>query len=610
MKRTWIGVLCLAALGLSSCREVQGTEVVFEFWTDLRADEVTRVHLQVVGVGEGDDPRAVDYDCRVDDDYEVGAQAGRSVIQFTYAVRPGDRCNRRVFLSAALYVGRERIATGSASAEFESGQSKRAQVRIRAEDDCDPGVMWCYSGCSDGQFDVNNCGWCGNACPERASCRSGWCDCPEGWKLCDAACVDLRKDPRNCGACGRACQPDQACKDGVCTGDCSPWTRCGQSCVDLRTDRRNCGACGNDCGTGLCSDSACSDACREPLLGGNCDPIEQCNCGSGERCDAVDSPYDDWSVEHCKPAGSAEAMASCDEMTPETTCGPGLVCIWSDPGVSGPMPSPMMGTCRKWCVVGDATTCDSGSGEFCAILAGQVSYADAGQPAYGVCYPYPEVESCNGVDDDGNGMVDDLGANGDPENCGFCGNYCPPPGSCIAGACQMSCEDAFLFPCGDGTCHDNLWDRESCGACPAEGGSPCSARETCHQGVCQGGTVGDPCGAGNQVAANAQCSGDGLGSNGRCAQQIQLPDGMEFPVPGGYCTRFCNPMLTECPADSLCIQPLTGAAFCAKTCDPGSATPELECRLSQGYQCVTMAVGGQSFCLPFGIVGEYGGGAP
>jgi hypothetical protein len=51
-------------------------------------------------------------------------------------------------------------------------------------------------------------------------------------------------------------------------------------------------------------------------------------------------------------------------------------------------------------------------------------------------------------------------------------------------------------------------------------------------------------------------------------------------------------------------------AFCLKTCNPESTRPELECRLSQGYQCVTMAVGGQSFCLPFGIAGEYDGRTP
>lgn len=586
MKRTWFGVLWLGALGLSSCREVQGTEVVFEFWTDLRADEVTRVHIQVVGVGEEDDPRSTNYDCRVEDDYEPGAQAGRSVIEFTYAVRPGDRCNRRVFLSAAVYVGRERIATGSASAEFKEGESQRAQVRIEAEDNCDPGVMWCYDGCSDGQFDVNNCGWCGNVCPEGASCRSGWCDCPEGWELCDDACVDVQKDPSNCGACGHACQPDQACKDGMCTGDCSPWTRCGQWCVDTQTDRRNCGACDNDCGELLCSGGVCNSACPPPRRGGDCDPIEQCNCGSEERCDAVENPYDDRSTEHCSRAGSAGAMEPCDEAAPATTCAPGLTCILSDPFVFGPGPSPGMGTCRKWCVVGDDSTCDEG---FCAMLAGQVSY--------GVCYPYAEPETCNGVDDDGNGVVDDLGPNRDPFNCGFCGNYCES-GICSDGGCLTRCEDAFLETCTDDTCHDSLWDRQSCGGCPHEGGVPCNATQTCHQGTCQGGTVGDPC------EADLQCSGIGP-AVGSCARDMRLPDGTRIPLPGGYCTQVCNPTGAGCPPGSQCIDPPGGRApFCLKTCDPWSPSPEMECRPSQGYRCVRMEALGGSFCLPLGTIGE------
>jgi hypothetical protein len=463
------------------------------------------------------------------------------------------------------------------------GESKRARIYVPNLLACEPGQLWCDTTCSDGATDSDHCGWCRNDCPDNAVCASGWCECPEGWELCDDACVDLDKDPDNCGECGAVCGDEEACVGGVCTGDCAPGMLCDRTCVDPMTDRVNCGTCGNVCEGGVCTDGECDTSCAAPPLMGDCNPIDQCNCPGANRCEAVHGPYDEYGPEFCAPAGEVAAMGLCDESGPAMTCGPGLTCIWGSGGVRGapapPGPEPVAGTCRKWCLVGDGTGCDGAAGETCAAMTGQ--------GIYGVCYPFPEMESCNGVDDDFDGSIDYLGMNMDPFNCGYCGNYCDS-GSCLEGSCQVDCEAAFQTTCVDGTCADTRWNRYSCGDCPPTG-AECPVNQTCHDGACAQGIVGDPC------DDSLQCSDTGL-VGGFCAPEL-----WSMPIPGGYCTKVCDPtapILDRCPAGSVCVSPDgAGLSFCLQTCDPG--TPET-CRQSQGYQCFLPPDAANSFCLPVG----------
>ena len=50
---------------------------------------------------------------------------------------------------------------------------------------CEPGEIECPSGCSRVSGDSNNCGSCGNVCPEGVTCAVGRCDCMAPMLACN-----------------------------------------------------------------------------------------------------------------------------------------------------------------------------------------------------------------------------------------------------------------------------------------------------------------------------------------------------------------------------------------------------------------------------------------
>ncbi len=162
-------------------------------------------------------------------------------------------------------------------------------------------------GCeADVSSNTENCGTCGNKCPEGIPCRNGTCTCGDGMVVCNGECVDLATDDNNCGACGNACEfvaepcapkdlpPNTRykcakgqCGQFVCSSsdrkDCNGDLKLGcnstDGCeVEVSTDPNNCGACGNKCAPG--------QFCRN-YMGSN-----QCVCGPGETaCGDIVSEY-------------------------------------------------------------------------------------------------------------------------------------------------------------------------------------------------------------------------------------------------------------------------------------------------------------------------------
>jgi hypothetical protein len=138
---------------------------------------------------------------------------------------------------------------------------------------CPAGTTDCGGVCLDLQTDVNNCGACGNVCPEAqpgfdVGCAAGNCffmrerACAEGLSSCNEVCVNRQTDPANCGTCGNVCAPGQICFGGQCATDhrCDAGlTNCNDVCVDLLIDPANCGVCGRVCATGeICFGGQCA----------------------------------------------------------------------------------------------------------------------------------------------------------------------------------------------------------------------------------------------------------------------------------------------------------------------------------------------------------------
>lgn len=85
---------------------------------------------------------------------------------------------------------------------------------------CTIGESACGAVCVDRQTDPNNCGTCGNICPnDKKFCSSGGCvnACPGGTTACGNACVDTSRSTRFCGNCSTACGVGQVCNAGACS---------------------------------------------------------------------------------------------------------------------------------------------------------------------------------------------------------------------------------------------------------------------------------------------------------------------------------------------------------------------------------------------------------
>jgi hypothetical protein len=138
---------------------------------------------------------------------------------------------------------------------------------------CPTGTTDCGGVCLDLQTDVNNCGACGNVCPEAqpgfdVGCAGGNCffmrepACAEGLSSCNGVCVNRQTDPANCGLCGNVCAAGEICFGGLCAREhrCDTGlTNCNDVCVDLLIDPANCGICGHVCAAGeICFGGLCA----------------------------------------------------------------------------------------------------------------------------------------------------------------------------------------------------------------------------------------------------------------------------------------------------------------------------------------------------------------
>ncbi|NOY91478.1 MAG: formylglycine-generating enzyme family protein [Deltaproteobacteria bacterium] len=413
--------------------------------------------------------------------------------------------------------------SGSADAETdaetdaEGGSADTGPATHAAMDGCVAGAIEICNGLDDDcdgmidegidtSTDVNNCGVCGNVCaPAHAfgvcsasSCGLSGCDVgffdrngdlSDG---CEVHCIatepvetlcdlrdnncdgtvdetfDLLTDPMNCGRCGRTCRFAHASASCV-AGDCVvsscdanyydvdgvPLTGCEYSCTatgaetcNLRDDNcdgavdegdpgggASCGSSVGSCGSGILHCVGGALTCE----GATGPTPETCN-GLDDDCDGT--------VDEGNPEGGALCGLSVGSCRPGTMLctGGALVCS----GGTGPA----LETCNGLDDNCDGTIDEGnpGGGASCGIatgacVAGMLRCSGGGLSCFGAVGP--SLESCNGLDDDCDGVVDNgFDLTNDPRNCGGCGNTCAFPNAvatCAARTCSMgACAPGYV----------------------------------------------------------------------------------------------------------------------------------------------------------------------
>ncbi|MBU1220225.1 hypothetical protein KKF34_10135 [Myxococcota bacterium] len=347
---------------------------------------------------------------------------------------------------------------------------------------------------------------------------------------------DLQNDPSNCGECGRLCNFPYAissCVEGECVmGACYPGHHdlngqesdgCEYGCFetnegielcdgidnncdgnvdetfDFDNDPNNCGGCSNVCvflhGAGACENSQCTIGyCTGGYLDADGDPDNGCEC----RLDTV------------------EGATPCTEGT-TGTCGVGEICADID------------GDGQAHCAVIPAEICDLRDNDCDGLVdADDDLSADSrvGLTCYGdpdgICAepsaagttscvngivecagpnligPNQVAETCNGLDDDCDGIVDDNTA-GSGVSCGTSSNYPCRLGTMTCTGGVLQCLGA-INPTGAETCNgidddcngivdDNPSDAG--GACDVRPAAPVGATSPCQAGTltCTGGVL-------------------------------------------------------------------------------------------------------------------------
>lgn len=140
---------------------------------------------------------------------------------------------------------------------------------------CNSGETKCGSACKNLSNDPQNCGQCGNPCPNGSACEQSSCHlaCAPQTRCVVAdgggdagveLCVDTKTNVSHCGGCNQPCSGPQFCDAGTCDLACADaGTKCaipdaGTQCVDTTTSNAHCGGCNQPCTNGkTCVSGTC-----------------------------------------------------------------------------------------------------------------------------------------------------------------------------------------------------------------------------------------------------------------------------------------------------------------------------------------------------------------
>jgi hypothetical protein len=320
-------------------------------------------------------------------------------------------------------------------------------------------------------------------CQANEECDSGYCVPGPDGKVCTTLCVDECPDGWLCKELDSLVNPDSICV--------YPHLTLCRPCVF-----------DNDCVQALwgASNHCISHGDEGSFCGVECNALSP--CPGGYLCQPVTTSGGSV-VNQCMPLeGECQCTESFIKAGAKTTC-----------SVANPI-----GTCfgERVCKAGGLTACDAVT---------------------------PQPESCNGQDDNCNGLVDD-------------GDICTGGQQCVAGNCVTDCQPV-----------DGGWTEWSCSPCPVQcglGNKSCTRTCTNPTPACGGNVcVGQ---SSKTESCSANCPQGQQCINGACVADLCKPD----PCNGrGWCIHntgacICDPgytgaKCTEClspwawvPADAIC----------------------------------------------------------